>query len=334
MGVPGPRDRAGLERVLRRVRPARHGHRAGRRRTQHPVPDGVRPDALADADHDSGVLRPQHLDSGPWSCTEGPVDPGASGPVRTVGAVHGGCVQPDQDLAATGYRLGDVVEANDLRGRRTASGSLRALVHYDQAAGPDADLARTPARTTHCLALCLLLLSELVEPAVDAFHSRSGHWCRMAPRRTGERPGLGASVSVSPVTPTISAVRPAPRPTITTAPAAARPRWGLRWVAVDASGRVVFDGLPFGRGHDVLLGVSGTGCPFASRLNPVRGRSGPVPWQFRGSRGSRVARGTKLTPSGQVSVWRYCWHSAVVRPRVTRSRRCRPARRGRGSRSG
>ena len=82
---------------------------------EHPVPDGVRPDALAYVDHDSGVLRPQHLDSGPWPPTEGPVDPGAAGPVRTVGAVHGGCVQPDQDLAATGYRLGDVVEANDLR---------------------------------------------------------------------------------------------------------------------------------------------------------------------------------------------------------------------------
>ena len=49
-------------------------------------------------------------------------------------------------------------------------------------------------------------------------------------------------------------------------------------------------------------GGSGTGCPFASRLNPVRGRSGPAAWQFRGSRGSRVARGTNSALRAGVGV--------------------------------
>ena len=82
---------------------------------EHPVTDGVRRDALADADHDAGVLRPQHVDPGPWPPAEGPVDPGLPGPVRAVGAVDGGRVHPHQDLARAGDRLGDVVEADDRR---------------------------------------------------------------------------------------------------------------------------------------------------------------------------------------------------------------------------
>ena len=47
---------------------------------EHPVTDGVRRDALPDADHDAGVLRPQHVDPRPGPPAEGPVDPRA---VRT-----------------------------------------------------------------------------------------------------------------------------------------------------------------------------------------------------------------------------------------------------------
>jgi hypothetical protein len=79
------------------------------------VSDGVRSDALADSFDDSGLLGPQHMHTGAWPPTEGPVDPGAPGPVCTVGAVHGGRVHAHQDLAATGGRFGDVVEADDVR---------------------------------------------------------------------------------------------------------------------------------------------------------------------------------------------------------------------------
>ena len=82
---------------------------------EHAVAHGVRLDALAAVDDHAGVLRPQHLHPGSRPATEGLVDPGVPGPVGAVGAVHGGEVHAHQDLAATGNRVGDIVEDDDFR---------------------------------------------------------------------------------------------------------------------------------------------------------------------------------------------------------------------------
>ena len=149
--------------------------------------------------------------------------------------------------------------------------------------------------------------------------------------------GLGASVSVSPVTPTNSAVRPAPKPAIATAPAApgrgsclrsgrgGRGRTGRAWRSC---------GVPVGNGHGVLLGCVGHWSPVRLEVEPGRVAD---PGQRRGSAVAAVAvawRGERLTPPGRCR----CGGTAGTLPSSGLAspapRRCRPAHRGRGSRSG